>query len=162
MLLIPSFYKHMPCCIGWTMAGEIKDVKKSQLLGGPCHNSSRTLSAVLAYLFIRTIDIQFWYAIGRLWWTGEYSLAIPPYFPSFVGLLTNQVYFMQWWALNPWRNDWRWWNDQVNRACVCWLYLNCKVGFVFCRVCYVRFNECSFSFYAGFTFSTMFWAIKIT
>ncbi len=93
LLLIPLFYTYMPYCIGSTfMAGEIKDVKKSQLLGGPLATVVLGLwSAALAYLFIRTIGVQFWYAIGHLWWTGEYNLAIPPYFPSFVGLLTDQV-----------------------------------------------------------------------
>ncbi len=93
LILVPLFYTYMPYCIGSTfMAGEIKDVKKSQLWGGPFATIILgLLSALLAFLFIRTIGSQFWYAVGNLWWLGEYNLAVPPYFPSFVGLLTNNV-----------------------------------------------------------------------
>jgi amino acid transporter len=93
ILLIPLFYTYMPYCMGSTfMAGEIKDVKKAQLWGGPIATIFLgLLSALLAFLFVRTIGYEFWYAVGNLWWLGEYGLTVPPYFPSFVGLLTNNV-----------------------------------------------------------------------
>jgi len=91
LVLVPLFYTYMPYCMGSTfMAGEIKDVKKAQLWGGPVATIFLGIfSAVLAFLFIRTIGTELWYAVGSLWWLGEYGLAIPPYFPSFVGLLTS-------------------------------------------------------------------------
>jgi len=94
MLLIPLFYTYMPYCIGSTfMAGEIKDVKKAQLWGGPIATIFLgVLSAIIAFLFVQTIGYQFWYSVGNLWWLGEYNLSVPPYFPSFVGLLTNNIF----------------------------------------------------------------------
>ncbi|MGQ9642031.1 MAG: hypothetical protein ACUVUF_07915 [Candidatus Bathycorpusculaceae bacterium] len=94
LLLIPLLYTYMPYCIGSTfMAGEIKDVKKAQLWGGPIATIFLgLLFALLALLFVQTIGYKFWYAVGNLWWLGEYNLSVPPYFPSFIGLLTNNVF----------------------------------------------------------------------
>ncbi len=91
LILIPLYYTYMPYCIGSTfMAGEIKNIKKAQIWGGPVATIFLGLfSALLAYLFVSTIGAQFWYAVGNLWWLGEYDLIVPPYLPSFVGLLTN-------------------------------------------------------------------------
>ena len=91
LILIPLYYTYMPYCIGSTfMAGEIKDIKRAQIWGGPVATIFLGLfSAILAYLFVSTIGVQFWYAVGNLWWLGEYDLVVPPYLPSFVGLLTN-------------------------------------------------------------------------
>lgn len=93
LILVPLFYTYMPYCMGSTfMAGEVKDVKKSQLWGGPVATIFLGLfSALLALLFVRMIGSEFWYAVGHLWWTGEYNLVVPPYFPSFVGVLTNNI-----------------------------------------------------------------------
>jgi len=88
-LLIPLYYTYMPYCMGSTfMAGEIKDVKKSQLYGGPVATIFLGIvSALLAWTYAGALGSDFYRAIGTLWWNGATPLPMQPYLPAFVGIM---------------------------------------------------------------------------
>jgi len=88
-LLIPLYYTYMPYCMGSTfMAGEVKDVKKSQLYGGPVATIFLGIvSALLAWTYASALGSDFYRAIGTLWWNGATPLPMQPYLPAFVGIM---------------------------------------------------------------------------
>jgi len=89
LLLIPLFYTYMPYCMGSTfMAGEIKDVKKSQIYGGPIATIFLGIfSALLAWTYASALGGEFYRAIGYLWWNAANPLPMQPYLPAFVGIM---------------------------------------------------------------------------
>jgi amino acid transporter len=70
------------------MAGEIKDVKKAQLYGGPVATIFLGIvSALLAWTYAGALGSDFYRAIGTLWWNGSTPLPMQPYLPAFVGIM---------------------------------------------------------------------------
>lgn len=97
LLLIPLFYTYMPYCMGSTfMAGEIKDVKKSQIYGGPIATIFLGIfSALLAWTYASALGNDFYQAIGQLWWNGTNPLPMQPYLPAFVGIMNpNPIVYL--------------------------------------------------------------------
>jgi len=97
LLLIPLFYTYMPYCMGSTfMAGEIKDIKKSQIYGGPYATIFLGIvSALLAWTYASALGGDFYRAIGYLWWNGANPLPMQPYLPAFVGIMNpNPVVYL--------------------------------------------------------------------
>lgn len=98
LLLVPLGFTYMPYCIGSTfMAGEIKDVKKAQIYGGPIATVFLGLfSMILGLLYVLTIGTDFYYGIGAAWWGNiEYNIRVLPYFPTLIGVLTsNPIIFL--------------------------------------------------------------------
>jgi len=97
LLLIPLFYTYMPYCMGSTfMAGEIKDIKKSQIYGGPIATLFLgVFSALLAWTYSSALGSEFYQAIGYLWWNGASPLPMQPYLPAFVGIMNpNPIMFL--------------------------------------------------------------------
>jgi amino acid transporter len=88
-LLIPLYYTYMPYCMGSTfMAGEVKDIKKSQIYGGPIATIFLGIvSALLAWTYASALGSDFYRAIGTLWWNGASPLPMQPYLPAFVGIM---------------------------------------------------------------------------
>jgi APA family basic amino acid/polyamine antiporter len=97
LLLIPLFYTYMPYCMGSTfMAGEVKDIKKSQIYGGPVATIFLGIvSALLAWTYASALGNDFYRAIGYLWWNGANPLPMLPYLPAFVGIMNpNPILFL--------------------------------------------------------------------
>lgn len=97
LLLIPLFYTYMPYCMGSTfMAGEIKDVKKSQIYGGPVATIFLgVFSALLAWTYASALGGPFYRSIGFLWWNGQNPLPMQPYLPAFVGIMNpNPIIYL--------------------------------------------------------------------
>jgi APA family basic amino acid/polyamine antiporter len=97
LLLIPLYYTYMPYCMGSTfMAGEIKDVKKSQIYGGPIATIFLGIvSALLAWTYASALGSEFYRAIGNLWWNGASPLPMQPYLPAFVGIMNpNPIIYL--------------------------------------------------------------------
>ena len=97
LLLIPLFYTYMPYCMGSTfMAGEVKDIKKSQIYGGPIATVFLGIvSALLAWTYASALGTDFYRAIGYLWWNAANPLPMQPYLPAFVGIMNpNPVVYL--------------------------------------------------------------------
>lgn len=99
-LLVPLGFTFIPYCIGSTfIAGEIKDIKKAQLYGGPIATVFVGLiSMILALLYVSTLGTEFYYAIGHAWHFQRgygfigYRIKVLPYFPTLVGVLTDNSF----------------------------------------------------------------------
>ena len=99
-LLVPLGFTFIPYCIGSTfIAGEIKDIKKAQLYGGPIATVFVGLiSMILALLYVNTLGTEFYYAIGHAWHFKReygfigYRIKVLPYFPTLVGVLTDNSF----------------------------------------------------------------------
>jgi len=99
-LLVPLGFTFIPYCIGSTfIAGEIKDIKKAQLYGGPIATIFVGLiSVILALLYVNTLGTEFYYAIGHAWHFQRgygfigYRIKVLPYFPTLIGVLTDNIF----------------------------------------------------------------------